>query len=57
MFTRKTMLARINQTKLFDIPIVNYGMLISYMHGAIPRALQPFDEAIAEWEKMQLLDV
>ncbi len=57
MFTRKTMLARINQTKLFDIPIVNYGVLISYMHGAIPRALQPFDEAIAEWEKMQLLDV
>ncbi len=56
MFTRKTMLARINQTKLFDIPIVNYGVLISYMHGAIPRALQPFDEAIAEWEKMQLLD-
>ncbi len=57
MFTRKTMLARINQTKLFDIPIVNYGVLISYMHGAIPRALQPFDEAVAEWEKMQLLDV
>ena len=56
MFTRKTMLARINQTKLFEIPIVNYGVLISYMHGAIPRALQPFDEAIAEWEKMQLLD-
>ena len=56
MFTRKTMLARINQTKLFDIPIVNYGVLISYMHGAIPRALQPFDEAVAEWEKMQLLD-
>jgi len=57
MFTRKTMLARINQTKLFDIPIVNYGVLISYMHGAIPRALQPFSEAVAEWEKMQLLDV
>jgi len=57
MFTRKTMLARINQTKLFDIPIVNYGVLISYMHGAIPRALQPFDEAVTEWEKMQLLDV
>jgi [FeFe] hydrogenase H-cluster maturation GTPase HydF len=56
MFTRKTMLARINQTKLFDIPIVNYGVLISYMHGAIPRALQPFDEAVAEWKKMQLLD-
>lgn len=57
MFTRKTILARINQTKLFDIPIVNYGVLISYMHGAIPRALQPFDEAVTEWEKMQLLDV
>jgi [FeFe] hydrogenase H-cluster maturation GTPase HydF len=54
MLTHKTMQTRINQTKLLDIPIVNYGVLISYMHGAIPRALKPFGEAIAEWEQMQL---
>jgi [FeFe] hydrogenase H-cluster maturation GTPase HydF len=55
MLTRKAMQSRINQTKLIDIPIVNYGVLISYMHGAIPRALQPFEEAMAEWEKMQMV--
>jgi [FeFe] hydrogenase H-cluster maturation GTPase HydF len=49
MLTRKMMHVRLNQALLFDIPIVNYGVLISYMHGAIPRALQPFLEAIAEW--------
>ena len=36
------------------IPIVNYGVLISDMHWAIPRTLQPFDEAMAQWERMQL---
>jgi hypothetical protein len=40
---------RIKQAKLMDVPIVNYGVLISYMHGAVPRALQPFEEAISEW--------
>lgn len=55
MLTRKVMQTRINQANLIDIPIVNYGVLISYMHGAIPRALRPFDEAVAEWEKMEVL--
>jgi hypothetical protein len=45
--TRHTMLYRINQAKLLDVPIVNYGVLISYMHGAILL----FDEAVTEWEK------
>lgn len=53
MLTRRTMLARMNEAKLMDVPIVNYGVLISYFHGAIPRALQPFDDAIAEWEKIK----
>jgi [FeFe] hydrogenase H-cluster maturation GTPase HydF len=44
----------LQQAKLMNIPIVNYGVLISYMHGAIPRTLQPFDEAMAQWERMQL---
>ena len=55
MLTRKAMQVRIKQTKLLDIPIVNYGMLISYMHGAVPRVLLPFEEAIAEWEKAGLV--
>jgi [FeFe] hydrogenase H-cluster maturation GTPase HydF len=52
MLARKAMQVRIKQAKLLDIPIVNYGVLISYMHGAVPRVLYPFDEAIAEWDKI-----
>lgn len=52
MLTRRAMQTRINEAKLMDVPIVNYGVLISYMHGAIPRALLPFEEAVAEWEKI-----
>jgi [FeFe] hydrogenase H-cluster maturation GTPase HydF len=51
MLTRRAMQMRIKESQIFDVPIVNYGVLISYMHGAIPRALLPFDEAVQEWEK------
>ena len=54
MLTRKAMQVRIKQAKLLDIPIVNYGVLISYMHGAVPRVLFPFDGALVEWEKVVL---
>lgn len=53
MLTRRAMQMRIKQAKMVGIPIVNYGVAISYMHGAIPRALLPFSEALAEWEKMK----
>ena len=53
MLTRRAMQTRVNEAKLMDVPIVNYGVLISYMHGAVPRALLPFEEAIAEWEKVK----
>ncbi len=53
MLTRRAMLTRINEAKLMDVPIVNYGVLISYLHGAIPRALIPFEEAMAEWGKIK----
>ena len=46
MVTRNLMLSRIKHAKLFNIPIVNYGMIISYMHGVIPRVLMPFGEAV-----------
>lgn len=42
MITRKEMNTRIKQSVFYSIPIVNYGLIISYMHGAIPRALEPF---------------
>ncbi len=52
MLTRSVMQSRIKQARLVDVPIVNYGVLISYMHGAIPRAILPFGEAMAQWEKV-----
>jgi [FeFe] hydrogenase H-cluster maturation GTPase HydF len=51
MLTRKMMQQRIKQAKYVGVPIVNYGVAISYMHGAVPRALLPFDEAISAWEE------
>lgn len=52
MLSRKMMLMRLNEAHLMDVPVVNYGILISYMNGAIPRALIPFSEAAYEWEKI-----
>ena len=51
MLSRKLMQMRMNEARLMDVPIVNYGILISYMHGAIPRAFLPFEEAVYVWEK------
>ncbi len=51
MLTRKMMQMRLNEAHLMDVPVVNHGILISYMHGAIPRALLPFGNAVYEWEK------
>jgi len=53
MLTRRAMQMRIKQAKIVGIPIVNYGVAISYMHGAVPRALLPFGEAISAWEKIK----
>ncbi|KLO22821.1 ATP-binding protein [Marinitoga sp. 1197] len=42
--TRKSMLRRINIAKMYEIPIVNYGVIISYLHGVLNRALDIFPE-------------
>lgn len=44
MITRHQMQVRLNEARLMEVPVVNYGVLISYMHGAVPRALEPFKE-------------
>lgn len=53
LLTHRAMQTRLNEAKLMNVPVVNYGVLISYMHGAVPRALLPFEEAISEWEKVK----
>jgi [FeFe] hydrogenase H-cluster maturation GTPase HydF len=51
MLTRKSLCSRIRQAQLVEVPIVNYGMIISYMHGAMPRVIAPFEDAMVQWNK------
>ena len=50
MLSKKIMQSRIKQSVIFDIPIVNYDLLLSYINNAIPRILLPFEQAVNEWE-------
>jgi [FeFe] hydrogenase H-cluster maturation GTPase HydF len=45
MVTRREMLQRIATVRQAGVPIVNYGVLIAYLHGIIERALEPFHGA------------
>ena len=42
MLNKTEMMYRIKQVVEKEIPIVNYGVLISYVHGIFERALDPF---------------
>lgn len=53
MLTHRAMQTRIREAVLMDVPIVNYGSFVSYMNGAIPRALEPFPEALFEWDRVK----
>lgn len=45
MVTRREMLQRIATVRQAGVPVVNYGVLIAYLHGIMERALEPFHEA------------
>jgi len=45
MVTRREMLQRIARVRQAGVPIVNYGVLIAYLHGIMERALKGFKEA------------
>ncbi|MHB8926787.1 MAG: [FeFe] hydrogenase H-cluster maturation GTPase HydF [Bacillota bacterium] len=45
MINRREMLSRIGEAKARGVPIVNYGVLIAYLLGLLPRALEPFPAA------------
>lgn len=42
MMNRTGMLSRIERARDLNVPIVNYGILIAYVQGLLPRALEPF---------------
>jgi [FeFe] hydrogenase H-cluster maturation GTPase HydF len=51
MLNRTAMLSRIDDAKEFNVPIVNYGILIAYVQGILDRALQPFPLAKMIWDE------
>ncbi|HHY95274.1 MAG TPA: [FeFe] hydrogenase H-cluster maturation GTPase HydF [Firmicutes bacterium] len=51
MINRREMLYRIMQARQAGIPIVNYGVAIAYLHGILPRVLEPFPAALLALEE------
>ena len=51
MLSKTDMLYRIKQVTEKKLPIVNYGVLISYVHGIFERALEPFPIAMKIFEE------
>ncbi|GAA0179737.1 [FeFe] hydrogenase H-cluster maturation GTPase HydF [Clostridium sediminicola] len=51
MLNRTGMMHRIGQAEEIGVPIVNYGVLIAYVHGILDRALKPFPLARMVWEE------
>lgn len=51
MLNNKEMLFRIEQAKEKEIPIINYGIFISYVQGIFDRALEPFPRARMIYKK------
>lgn len=43
MINRSNMMSRIEKSKEYNVPIVNYGVLIAYLTGILNRSLKPFN--------------
>jgi [FeFe] hydrogenase H-cluster maturation GTPase HydF len=53
MLTRREMLFRIEQAKQARVPITNYGVAVSVLHGVIHRTLSPFPAAYDAYVRMR----
>lgn len=51
MLNKRAMEHRIDSAKDELVPIVNYGVLIAYVHGILDRALEPFPMAKLIWDE------
>jgi [FeFe] hydrogenase H-cluster maturation GTPase HydF len=51
MLNRREMLHRLAVAREYDVPIVNYGVLIAHIHGILGRALSPFPLAQLIYEE------
>lgn len=50
MLNQKAMHHRLATVEALGVPIVNYGVMIAYVHGILDRALTPFPLAKMAWE-------
>ena len=48
MLNRREVLYRNSIAKEQKVPIVNYGLLIAYLKGILPRVIRPFADEIIE---------
>lgn len=53
MLNRREMIYRLNFLRQKGMPVVNYGVLIAYVHGILERVLRPFPEALALWTQQE----
>ncbi|ACV61138.1 small GTP-binding protein [Desulfofarcimen acetoxidans DSM 771] len=54
MINRREMLSRIMTAQAAGVPIVNYGVLIAYVHGILRRALAPFPDVLRLYENKEM---
>lgn len=54
MLNRREMKFRVEKAREQGVEITNYGMLIAYVMGILPRALQPFPAARLALEEMEV---
>jgi len=47
MITQREMLSRIKKCTEMEVPITNYGVIISYLHKVLDRVLEPFRNDLA----------
>jgi [FeFe] hydrogenase H-cluster maturation GTPase HydF len=52
MINRREMLSRLLNAQETDIPITNYGVLISHLHNSLERTIEPFTDAHRQYLSM-----
>lgn len=53
MLNQRQMQSRLVRAVEQGVPMTNYGVLISYLHGILPRCIAPLPElaGVLEWKK------
>jgi [FeFe] hydrogenase H-cluster maturation GTPase HydF len=51
MLNRRAVLSRLDRCRRRGVPVTNYGMVIAYTLGLLERALGPFPEALAAFQR------